>query len=171
MRTVHCACAVRTNAHCVYHPLWRNAFIYMTWLIDRWRDAFMRDIRHSYVGHDSFVYVTWLIHMFDKDSFICDMTLLYVTWLIRVWYKAFIRMTWLIRVCDMTHWCMWQDSSICATRLILYVTGLIYMWHDAFMCDMSRSCAWPDSSAHCHNVLWHIWHCDNIYGWVIPPYI
>jgi len=76
-----------------------------------------------------------------RDAFIC------VTWLIHmcdmthsyVRHDSFICVTWLIHMCDMTHSYVWHDSFICAT-------WLIYVWHDSFIrvtwlihtCDLSR---------------------------------
>jgi len=68
------------------------------------------------------------------DSFIC------VTWLIRmcdmthsyVWHDSFTCVTWLIHMCDMTHSYVRHDTLICVT------------WH-THMCDMTHSYVWHDS--------------------------
>ena len=49
------------------------------------------------------------------------------------WYGVFIRITWLIHTCDMTHSCVWHDSFIRVIRLILIrVITHFDMWHDSF---------------------------------------
>ena len=81
---------------------------------------------------DSFACVTWI--------FIC------VTWLIRMcdmthlcmWYDSFANVTWLIHVCDMTDLYLWHDSFMCVTWL-LRVCDVCHMtpsrvWHDSFTC-------------------------------------
>jgi len=54
---------------------------YVTWLIHKWRIAFICDVTHSYV--------TWLIYVWS-DSFVFDVTYLCVTWLICMWRDSFI---------------------------------------------------------------------------------
>jgi len=104
----------------------------------------MCDTTHWYVWHDSFICVTWLISW--HDSFMCvDMThvclctnalmmplrcipCVYVTCLIHVVrYDAFICVTWLIHMCDRSHWYVGHDSFMCVAWLI-------------HMCDSTRSC-------------------------------
>jgi len=48
-----------------------------------------------------------------------------------VWHDPFIRVTWLIHMCDMTHSYVWHDSFICVTRPI-------------HTCDMTHSYVWLD---------------------------
>ena len=109
--------------------VWHDSFIRRVWLIH------MCDMTHSYVWQDSFICVSWLIHMCDMTHSVCDMTQC-VTWLsvwhdsvcdmtkcvigLSVWHDSimfdmahlyarhdsFIRMTWLIHMCDMTHSCL-----------------------------------------------------------------
>jgi len=95
------------------------------------------DMTHSYLWHDAFTCVMWLTHM-------CDMTHSYVwhasfqketvgrnvvqptpmneschtyEWVtpLYVWHVAFICVTWIAHMCDMTHSYVWLDSFICAT--------------------------------------------------------
>ena len=71
------------------------------------------------------------------DAFIC------VTWLIHmrdmthsyVWHDAFICVTWRIHMCDMTHSYVWHDSFIFVTWLI-HMRDMThsYIWHDSFIC-------------------------------------
>jgi len=51
----------------------------------------------------------------------CDMTHLCVTWPTHVWHDLFMCATWLIHMCDMTHACVWHDSCIRMTCTYLYV--------------------------------------------------
>jgi len=49
------------------------------------------------------------------NSSICDMThdssiCVSDSWLIHMWHDSFIRVTWLIHVCDMVHSCVWRGS-------------------------------------------------------------
>ena len=89
---------------------YRSLFTYRGLFLYTWKDAFIRDVTHSYMTNliicdMTHLYATWLIHMWHA-SFIRDMTHSYVTWLIHTWHASFIR--------DMTH---------------SYVTWLVYMWH------------------------------------------
>jgi len=81
-----------------------------------------------------------------------------VTWLIRVcdmthsymWHDSFVYVTWLIRICDMTHSCVWHDSFV-------YVTWLIRI------CDMTHSFMWHDFLVY---VTWLPRKCDMTYLYV-----
>jgi len=56
-------------------------------------------------------YATWLIHMWH-DSSTYDMAHPHATWHLiasQVWHHTFIRDTWLIHVCGMTHSYLWND--------------------------------------------------------------
>jgi len=82
-------------------------------------------------------------------------------WLIRmcdmthscVWHYSFVRMTWFIRVCDVTLSYVWHDSFVRVTWLIRVCDMThSYVWHDSFinyvrvMCvDMTPSYVWHDT--------------------------
>ena len=67
-------------------------------------------------------------------SFVC------VTWLIRVcdmthscaWHESFVCVTWLIGVCDMTHSCVWHDACvrhiICVCIIVYYICVCVYIY-------------------------------------------
>jgi len=61
-----------------------------------------------------------------------------------VWHDSFIRVTWLIHMCDVTHSYVWHDSFIRVTWPI-------------HMCDMTHSYVWHDS---CIRVTWLIHTSD-----------
>jgi len=64
-----------------------------------------------------------------------------------VWHDSFASVTWLIRMCDMTHSQVWRDSFVCVTWLIRKcdVTHS-YVCHDSFILLASslrrRRCSW-----------------------------
>jgi len=66
---------------------------------------------------------TFLLRVFNNKSHFHHVC---VTWLIRVcdmthscvWHDSFVCVTWIIRVCDMTHWCVWHDSLVCVAWLL-----------------------------------------------------
>jgi len=128
--------------------VWHDSILCATWPIP------MCDMTQSYVWHDSFLCVTRPTHM-------CDVTHLRDTKPASVRCDKFhipqhFRADWpvrrLIPTCDMTHSCVWRDSSICVTWLIhtwdmtlsrtlvrpRSVAALWYwpwfdMWHDSFV--------------------------------------
>jgi len=92
----------------------------------------------------------------------------------------FTRVTWLIRMCDMTHLCVWRDTFIYVILLIhvcvtLYIymcdVTLSYMSRDSFtrvarltrMRDMTHSRVWHDTFI-CET--WLIHACDVIHSCV-----
>jgi len=124
------------------------------------------------VWHDSLICVTWLIHVCDMThSYVCIMNYSYTTHsFIRLWLSVTSRSTPNIRV---PFACVWHDSLMCVTWLILvcdlthsYVCDMKhwYMTHSCIclwlrwrhallqtyvcllhVCDMTRSCVWHDS--------------------------
>ena len=89
-----------------------------------------------------------------------------------VWHDAFICVTWLIYLCDITHSHVWHGSLMCATRIqmsdmthsftcVIWIYlrvwhdsfTISHMWHAAFIgatclihtCDMTHSHVWHDS--------------------------
>ena len=81
-----------------------------------------------------------------------------------VWHHPFIRVTWLIHMCDMTLSYVRHDSLIYVTWLRrMYDMSHLYLWHDSFisvpwhftcvtwllyMCDMTHSYVWHDRCLH-----------------------
>jgi len=61
------------------------------------------------------------------------------TWLIptcnMMGHDSFLRVTWSITMCDMTHAHGWNDSFTCGTWLILtWDMTHSYVWHEALLC-------------------------------------
>jgi len=79
-----------------------------------------------------------------------------------LWRDSFMRMTWLIHMCDTTRSYVGHVSCVRAACLIrAYGMAHSYEWHDLFICvtwlmhvcDMTPVHAWHDSST---RVTWHI---------------
>ena len=168
---------------------WLISYICAKWLIHTC------DMTHSYVWHDSFIRVTWLIHTCDMthsyvwhDSLIrISDIFLFLVYTTRIYtrlscYKrilymfqhdSFIRVTWPIHTCDMTHLCVWHDSFIRVTWLT-YTCDMTrsYVCHDSFIrvtwlihtCAMTHSYVWHDSLL---RLTWRIHTCDmtHLYVW------
>ena len=88
-----------------------------------------------------------------------------------VWHDSFIRVTWLIHMCDIAD--SLHDSFICVTWLI-HMCDMThsYVWHDSFicvtwlirMCDMTHSCVWHDSFI-CLTCIMHMCDLTSSYLW------
>ena len=85
------------------------------------------------------------IHMYSRDI-VPRRAALRVKPIFICAHVVFIRVTWLIHICDMTHSYVWHDSFICVTWLI-------------HVCDVTHSyhmCAW----SHAQMLLcWKLWPC------------
>jgi len=89
-----------------------------------------------------------------------------------VWHDSFIRVTWLIYTCDMTHLYVWHDSFIRVTWLIYtcdmthsYATWLNYMWHDSFIMVTWCTNIYGIPHLSCVTGLIHIWDTTHSYVW------
>jgi len=104
-----------------------------------WRELFMS---HRDLPIDAFSVVDWDLRKFCSSG--C------------VWHDSFIRVTWLMHMCDLTHSYVWHESFICMTRPndwdLREFCSSGCVWHDSFirvtwlihMCDMTQSYLWHD---------------------------
>ena len=66
-----------------------------------------------------------------------------VGWLIHVYATPCVRVKRLIHACDTKHSCVWHDSLMRVTRLILISAWSCWgTTHDSWMCDTTPLCAW-----------------------------
>jgi len=102
-----------------HSSMWRVSFIHVTRLIHPWRVC---DMTHSSMWHVPFIYVTRLIHpchMTHPSTWCTSSTSVTRRILTSMsWVKGGMCVTWLIRLCDMTHSFMSHDSSIYLSRQI-----------------------------------------------------
>jgi len=88
--------------------------------------SYMRfDRMHSFMRHDSRIYVTWLTGMCDMTRSCVWHGRRHMTY-IYLWHDSFTRVTWRIRMRDVTPWYVRHDSFRCVMRI-------------AHMCDISHS--------------------------------
>jgi len=71
-------------------------------------------------------------------------------------HDSFLWVTWLIRMCDMTHWYVWHNSLVCATWLIssMCADEICVPWLIA-TCDMTHSMCVMTHWYHPHIWIWH----------------
>jgi len=114
------------------HTLWRhvplfNSFITVTWLTNS------RDTTHSYLWHIQCTRVTWLIHTRD----IIRVTWLRVDVFMTIWNTpcadvsipfTLIRVTWRIRMFDVSNSYVWRDSFTRVTSQVWHDSGLTLSW-------------------------------------------
>ena len=101
----------------------------------------MCDMTHLYVGHDSFI-MWYLDGAVGRTSSMSE----FVTHL-HVWRHSFIRVTWHIHMCDMTH-------SLCDISVALL--GVLVRSQSSwriYMCGVTHSCA-----------TWLIYMCDKTHS-------
>ena len=142
----------------------------------------------SCVWHDLFIYMTGPIHIRDKThvyishSYVCDLSCSWRTSRSRyravaqmthlcVWHDAFMCVTWLIHVCDMTHLRITISNQGAFTRA--HVPWLVHMYDmkysNVHMCPVTHSYVWHDSFT-CVPRLLHSWvhHTTHLYSNEIP---
>jgi len=128
-----CMCGMTHGSY-----VWWDSFLRVTWLNS------MRDM----AWQDDLQCVTWLIHVRDmhawgalcarvtKSIHTCDMTSSSLSGAndsgpakySYVWHDSFICVTWLIRMCDMTHSYTW------AWLIHMCDIPCSYVWHDSYLC-------------------------------------
>jgi len=146
---------------------------------------------HSYVWH-AFICVTWLFICVTSLQLmatantqdcrwvilsfhpVCDMT--WLTYVCDTTRDIFMRVTWIMHACVMTHSHVWHDSFICVTLLLLMATSntqdcrwVILLFH--LVCDMVRLIHVCDTTLHVcqqqqlfhmrdmtHSFMWHYVH-------------
>jgi len=127
----------------------QDSFIYLTWLIQICVTRLICGCAqtHSYVCHDSFLCRTWPVHM-------RDITHSYATQLVRtcdpcvrhkysnMWQNSWIRVTWHMDMCEMTHPCVTWLIDMCDMTHS-------YVWHASFIC-----------------VTWLMYTCDTTHAYV-----
>jgi len=143
------------------------------------------DMPHSYVRHDPFMYGTWPIRMrnmarayMGHGLFIRVMIYVCRDLFTDVKCFSFIRATWLLYMCDMTHHLWNLTHWYVRHSSLIYGTWLIHMCVDSFihvkwfscthgtwlihMCDVCHSCMELDPFV-CVTWLTHIWDMARSY--------
>jgi len=154
--------------HCWWHSPRRRAVRSMRKVpyivIYVWHDSFMCAMTCSYIAQVcpwrrtsvSMTKEPYLVTYVWYEWFMCVMTRSYIAqvcpWRRSPTSTCDACVLWLIRVCDITHWCVWHDSFMCVMTHSSS-TWLIHVYHDSFMCmtrriymcDMTHENAWHDS--------------------------
>ena len=79
-----------------------------------------------------------------------------IHWIIRrktrsyMWHDSFVKVTWLIHICDMTHPYMWYNSFI-------YVTRLVYQW----LIHIDNCNTLQHTATHCNTLQHTATHCNT----------
>ena len=116
----------------------------------------MAFILHSYVWHDSFKCLIWRIHMRNGMSLVVThehrMWLIHIAFILYSYciHIAFIRVTLLVQMFEMTHSFAWHASFIYVVRgesmslaetserrtWLIHTAFILhsYVWHDSFKC-------------------------------------
>ena len=155
------------------HVCQHDSFVCRKWLIH------VCDMSHSYVMTIDIrvtcrilTHMWWLLGLWDMShSYVWHDLYLRVTWLIRtcdmtdtvqkyVGLTAFMCVTWRIHMCDMTHSYVWHDSSMRATysratRSVCMTYSCVQ--HDLFLC-------WPWLIHMCDMTHSYVWHDSQIEG-------
>jgi len=132
------------------------------------------DMIYSYVWLDSFMCVISLFHdLFCRHLYVRHDSFVRVTWIMHVcdmtYFFAYFAGAIVIHICDIIYSYVWRDSFMCMTWLAHYLfhTGDChsYVWHDSFicvtwlihMCDMTHLYVRHDSVI---RVSWfiHVWN-------------
>jgi len=107
---------------------------------------------HTHVRHDTFACVPCL----TRDSFVC-VTWLFISLCITVLrcgktgsfamthsyirHDSFVRVAWLIRMCDITHLHVWHDSFACVIWLVRMSKPVhTCTWHESFISGLIQLC-------------------------------
>jgi len=88
---------------------------------------------------------------------ICAMTHLYVRHdSFILWHDSFVRMTWLIHMCDMTYSYVWRDFFMSVTWLMRMFAGTdLHVWYDSLICVAWRDYVWDRRTHDMTN--WYVW--------------
>jgi len=166
--------------------MWHDLFTRMTWLID------MCDMTHLCVWSASSDVYSVSVNEYESrhmcpsilphvERGMSHMSMSHVT---HVNKSDSSLVTWVIDICDMTHWHMWHDSLTYVTWLIdICDMTHLHMWHDSltyvtwliYICDMTNWLMWHDSFTYvtwlidiCDMTHLHMWHDSLTYvTWLI----